>query len=106
MSDPEQGIAQAQMAAAKAESKHGDGLKKHHKWNVAALDDRIFFYIGTLVILGLFVVWLTASSALVVYGSLGIVILLTIAWGVMRIYRINKIQEERERQVQTMQSND
>ena len=98
MSDSEQGISQAQIAAAQAQSKQGDGLQKHHKWNVANLDERIFFYIGTLVILGLLVLWLALPSALVVYGSLGVIILLIIVWGVVRIRRIDRIQKERELQ--------
>ena len=98
MSDPEQGISQAQIAAAQAQSKQGEGLEKHHKWNVANLDERIFFYIGTLAILGLLVLWVAVPSALVVYGSLGVIILLIIVWGVMRIRRIDRIQKERELQ--------
>ena len=98
MSDPEQSISQAQMAAAQAQSKQSDGLQKHHKWNVANLDERIFFFIGTLVVIGLFVLWLAVPSALVVYGSLGVIILLIIVWGVVRIRRIDKIQKERELQ--------
>ena len=98
MSDPEQSISQAQIAAAQAQSKQGEGLQKHHKWNVANLDERIFFYIGTLAILGLLVLWLAVPSALVVYGSLGLIILLIIIWGVVRIRRIDRIQKERELQ--------
>ena len=105
MSDPEQSISQAQIAAAQAQSKQGEGLQKHHKWSVANLDDRIFFYIGTIVILGLLVLWLAVPSALVVYGSLGVIILLTIVWGAVRIRRIDRVRKERERQVKAMQSN-
>ena len=104
MADPEQSISQAQITAAQAQSKQGEGLERHHKWSVANLDERIFVFIGVLVFLVLFVVWLSAPSALVVYGSVGVLILLTIAWGVFRILRINKIQEERERQVRAVQS--
>ena len=98
MSDPEQSISQAQIAAAQAQSKQGEGLQKHHKWNVANLDERIFLYIGTLAILGLLVLWLALPSALVVYGSLGVIILLIVVWGVLRIRRIDRIQKERELQ--------
>ena len=99
MSDPEQGISQAQIAAAQAQSKQGDGLQSHHQWNVANLGERIFFFVGTLVVIGLLVLWLAVPSALVVYGSLGVVILLIIAWGVIRIRRIDRVQKERELQV-------
>lgn len=98
MSDPEQSISQAQIAAAQAQSKQGEGLQKHHKWNVANLDERIFFYIGTLAILGLLVLWLAVPSALVVYGSLAVIFLLMIVWGVVRIRRIDRIRKERELQ--------
>ena len=104
MSDPEQSIAQAQITAAQAQSKQGDGLQKHHKWNVANLDERIFLFIGMLGVIGLLVLWLSVPSALVVYGSLGVIVLLIVLWGVARIHRIHRIQKERENQVKAMQS--
>lgn len=38
------------------------------------------------------------------YGSLAAAILLTILWGVTRVNRINRLSDERTRQVQAMQS--
>lgn len=104
MSDPEQSISQAQIAAAQAQSKRGEGLHQHHKWNVSNLDERILFFLGMLVVIGLLVLWLAVPSALVVYGSLGVIILLIVLWGVVRIRRVDRIQKERENQVKAMQS--
>ena len=106
MSDEELGIFQAQAAAAKAQSAQRDGLQIHHKWNIAYLDERTFFFIFAIALLGLFVVWLTASSPLILYGSLGAVLLIALLWGVARIIRINKIEEQRKLQVKAMRSED
>jgi len=103
MSNAEQGIAQAQIAAAQAQTKNSDGLDKVQKQNIAYLDDRIFMYLGAIAFLGLLVVWATASSALLLYGSLGLAILLTILWGVARVYRIQRLNAERARQVDALQ---
>jgi len=104
MSNAEQGIAQAQIEAARAQQGSADALQKRQKWNIAYLDDRIFLYLGALAFLGLLVVWATASSGLVLYGSLGVALLLTVLWGVARINRIARLNEERARQAQAMQS--
>jgi hypothetical protein len=104
MSNEEQGIAQSQIAAARAQGEKGDGLHKIQKWNIAYLDDRIFLYLGAIAFLGLLVVWATASSALVLYGSLGLAILLTVLWGVTRVNRVHRLNAERARQVKDMQS--
>lgn len=104
MSNAEQGIGQAQIAAAKTQTGETDGLNKVQKWNIAYLNDRIFIYLGAIAFLGLLVVWATASSALVLYGSLALVILLTILWGVARIKRNDRINAERARQVKAMQA--
>ena len=104
MSNAEQGIGQAQIAAAKTQTGETDGLNKVQKWNIAYLNDRIFIYLGAIAFLGLLVVWATASSALVLYGSLALVILLTILWGVARVKRNDRINAERARQVEAMQA--
>ena len=104
MSNAEEGISKAQISAAKAQSAHADGLERHHKWNIAYLDDRIFVYLFAIAFLALLITWMTATSALVLYGSLGLVIVTTLLWGVARIKRIDRIREERAQQVQAMQS--
>lgn len=104
MSNAEQGIAQAQIEAARVQQEQADALQKHQKWSIAYLDDRIFLYLGALAFLGLLVVWATASSALILYGSLGVALLLTVLWGVARVSHMQRLSEERARQVQAMQS--
>lgn len=104
MSNAEQGIAQSQIEAAGTEQGPADALQKTQKRNIAYLDDRIFLYLGAIAFLGLLVVWATAKSALVLYGSLGLAIVLTILWGVARVNRADRLAAERERQVQAMQS--
>lgn len=93
----EEGIARVQMA-------QKDGLQNYHKRSVLYLDDRILTAILALAFLGLIVVWATATSAYIVYGSLGASILIVILWGVLRIKRIQQIREQRELQVKQMQS--
>lgn len=104
MSNAEHGVAQTQIEAARSGQGKADALQKHQKWSIAYLDDRIFLYLGALAFLGLLVVWATASSPLVLYGSLGIAILLTVLWGIARVNRTQRLNEARKRQVQAMQS--
>ena len=93
----EEGIARLQMA-------QKDGLKNYQKRSVLYLDDRILTAIFALAFLGLVVVWATASSPYITYGSLVASILIVILWGVLRIKRIQKVREQRELQVRQMQS--
>lgn len=93
----EEGISRTQLANA------GD-LGKRQRWNIAYLDERILIYLGALVFLGLGVVWLTAKSTLVLYGSLGLAVLLVVLWGIARINSIKRLNEERERQARDFSS--
>ncbi len=104
MSNAEQGIAQSQIEAARAEQGQADALRKTQRRSIAYLDDRIFLYLGAIAFLGLLVVWATSTSALLLYGSLAAAIVLTVLWGVARINRINRLREERTSQVRDMQS--
>lgn len=98
MSDnAEEGIARVQMA-------QKDGLRDYHKRSVLHLDDRIQTAIFALVFLGLIVVWATATSPYLIYGSLLVGILVIILWGLVRIKRIQQIKQQRELQVKQMQS--
>lgn len=98
MSDnAEEGIARVQMA-------QKDGLRNYHKRSVLHLDDRILTAIFALAFLGLIVVWATATSPYIVYGSLLAGIVIIGLWGFVRIKRIQKIREHRELQVKQMQS--
>ena len=98
MSDnAEEGIARVQMA-------QKDGLQNYHKRSVLHLDDRILTAIFALAFLGMIVVWATATSPYLLYGSLVAGILIIILWGVVRVKRIQLIREHRELQVKQMQS--
>ena len=93
----EEGIARIQMA-------QKDGLQNYQKRSVLYLDERILTAIFALAFMGLIVVWATATSPYITYGSLVASILIVILWGVMRIKHIQKIREQRELQVKQMQS--
>jgi hypothetical protein len=101
MSNAEEGIARVQAAAAQA--KGADGLQEFHKWNIAYLDERILVFVLAISFMGLIVLWATVKSALVLYGSLVGVILLTILWGVVHVKRIDRIRQERETQANSWQ---
>ena len=105
MSDnAEEGIARMQAAAVKARGTQGSKLREHQTRTVGYLDDRIFTFIIAISFLSLIVLWATASSSLVLYGSFAAVILLTILWGLSRLKRIDRTRQERERQANNWQS--
>lgn len=98
----EESIARAQAAAAQA--KGADGLQAHHKWNIAYLDERILILVLAIALLGLIVLWATVRSALILYGSLAVVVLLVILWGVVRVKRIDRIRQERAQEAKSWES--
>ena len=103
MSDnAEEGIAKAQAAAAQAGG--AAGLEKHHGSTIAYLDERIVVFLLAIAMIGLVVFWATAKSALLVYGSLALVILLTVLWGYARIKAIERGRSERARQAGAWQA--
>ena len=71
-SNAEEGIARIQAAAAKSQG--AAGLKEHHNWNIAYLNERILVSLMAIAILGVIVLWVTATSKLVIYGSFAVVI--------------------------------
>lgn len=101
MSNAEEGIARAQIAA---DQKQNKTLADRQKWSIAYVNERILVYVYCFLLLGLIVVWATAKSPYVVYGSLGTAILLTVVWGVWRIRQIDRSRELRAQQVREMQS--
>ena len=102
MSDnAEEGIAKAQAAAAQAGG--AAGMEKHHSGTIAYLDERIVVFLLAIAMIGLLVLWATAKSALLLYGSLVLVILLALLWGYARIKAIERTRDERERQAQAWQ---
>ena len=104
MSNEEQGIFQAQVAADQARLARGEKLGDRHDASVATLGERIFLYVGAIAFIGLMVLWATAKSALLLYGSLVGAILLVVAWGWLRLKRIDRIREQRARQAAAMQT--
>ncbi len=102
MSHEEEAIAKVQAKA--AESKGADGLKKHHTWTIVDMDERIFVFVLLLAFIGLIGIWTMATSHLVLYGSLVVVFLLLILWGVVRIKRIQNVREQRAEQAKSWKS--
>ncbi len=98
MADSEQGIAQAQIEAARRQG--ADGLAQHQQRNIAYLDERIVLFVCCLGMIGVFVVWATASSPWLLYGSLAFVILLVTLWGYARIQRIERLRAARAREAE------
>ena len=92
----EEGIARTQAAAIKAQGTQGDRLRKHQQRSIAYLDERILTYLFALGFIGFILVWATATSTIVVYGSIAGGIVLIIAWGVMRVKGIEKTRLERK----------
>ena len=98
MSDPEQGIAQAQIEAARRQG--SDGLAQVQRRSIAYLNERIILMVGALGFIGLCVVWATAKSPWLLYGSLVMVILFALLWGYARIQRLEQLRIERAREAE------
>ncbi|MEM7208856.1 MAG: hypothetical protein AAF434_13620 [Pseudomonadota bacterium] len=105
MSDnAEAGIAQTQTEASKSSTEHGNNLNNHHARGIANLDDRILVSISSIAFVGLVVVWLTATSAWLIYGSFAALIVLLVLWGVLRVKRTKRVRLEREQQAKNWES--
>jgi Flp pilus assembly protein TadB len=98
MSDnAEEGIARVQLG-------QKDGLQKHQERGARNLDERNLSFLFGLVFLGLLVVWATASSPYIMYGSFAAATLVTLLFGVLRIKRIDRIRAQRALQAEQTQS--
>ena len=104
MSDPELGIARTQIDAARRQG--ADGLAGDQGKTIAYLDERIVLFACALGFIGLLVVWATAKSPWLLYGSLVVVILLALLWGYARIRRIERLRAERARQAENWNAED
>ena len=106
MSNAEEGIARIQAAVAQARG--SEGLKEHHKWTIAYLDERILVFILVFIlavaVMGLGVVWATTASPLLRYGSFGALILLIFLWGFVRIKRIETLKRQRAELAESWQA--
>ncbi len=92
----EEGIAKLQ--AANAQASGAAGLQQHHRGTIAYLDERILIFALAIAMIGLLVLWATAKSPLLLYGSLAGVIMLTLLWGYVRLKSIERTRREREQQ--------
>lgn len=106
MSNAEEGIARVQAAATKAQGTQGRMLQQHQARSIAYIDERILTFVFIIAFIGLIVVWATATSPLVLYGSLATAILLALIWGFAQIKRIERLREERQRQAQDWKSDE
>lgn len=101
MSHEEQGIGQAQIDADKARRARGEKLHEGENIASSSLNERVLLYLGTIVFVGLLVLWATASSPWLLYGSLIFAIGLAVLWGYLRLARIRRVEAMRARQVET-----
>ena len=105
MSDnAEEGIARAQAAAARAGGDQGKALSQHHQRSISYIDERIMVFLLALGCIGLMILWATAKSPLLLYGSLAGVFVLLILWGYARVRRIERERAERARQAEQWNS--
>ena len=95
MSIEEHGIVHTQIKATRGRLAEKDGLESSLKWNIAYQGERIIVYLLALAIVGLLILWATSSSALLLYGSLAGVLLLTVLWGLARIRGVERIRRQR-----------
>ena len=96
MSIEEHEIFKAQVRADREQIGCKDGMREVQRRGIFNLDERIYVYLLAAAVIGLFMTWATAKSALVLYGSFVLVIILTILWGIARVRGIERKRRERE----------
>jgi len=96
--------AEGGIAGIHARTAQNEGLQKHHKSTIGYLNERVVVYLFMLSFIGLLLVWMTASSPYITYGTTGAVVLFVILFGILRIKSIHQIREQRELQAKQMQS--
>ena len=89
-------------AIAKTQMKGGAGIADRQKSGNVLLNERIIIFLGGIGFLGLCVVWATAKSAWILYGSFGLLILLVVLWGFARIKRIERVRQDQAAQARAM----
>jgi uncharacterized membrane protein len=97
MSNAEEGIARVQLA-------QKGGLEKLQKRGIDNLDSRVSTLLLAAVFLGLVLIWATASSPYIIYGSFAAAMVVVILSGVIRIKRIQRLREYRALQAKEAQS--
>ena len=104
MSNAEQGISQAQTEAVRGKLVEKNGLRSAMSINIVYQNERIIVYLLAFCMLGLLVVWATVTSPLLLYGSLALVILLTLLWGLARIAAIERRRAEQVLQAKAFEA--
>ena len=104
MSNAEEGIARVQAAATRAAGTQGKALGQHHQRSISYINERVLIFVLALAVIGLMVLWATAKSTWLIYGSFAGIILLVLLWGYARIKRIDRERAERERLAREWQS--
>jgi hypothetical protein len=99
MSDAEAGIARIQTAASK-----GEKLKASHDRSVGYLNERIAVMLSVMSITGLILLWVTATSPVILYGSLAGIIILIFVIGLLQIRRLDRMRQERAQQAENWKS--
>ena len=97
MPDAEESIARIQL-------KGGAGVAEHQNKAGKNLDNRIVTALFALGFMGLMVVWATAKSPFLTYGSLVLAIAGVVLLGVVRVRRIEQLREERRLQAEQFSS--
>ena len=88
----------AEEGIAKAQARGGLSSTEQQALRDSNFSDRILTFLVTLGFFGLVVVWMTATSDLLVYGSFVGAMALFIVFGLLKMKRIERIRQERQRQ--------
>ena len=99
MSDnAEEGIARTQATAARGRGNGPASIAHQQERGRRYIGERIVTFLGVITTVLLLGVWAIADSPLVLYGSLALVVCLAIAWGAIRIRRMEAERTRRMRQ--------
>ena len=100
----EESILRVQVDAANAEDTQGDAIRNIQRRGAVYMDERLVAAFFAVMTFGLIVVWVSATSPLVIYGSFAGVILFTLLFGYVRMKRIERIKKERAQMAESWQS--
>jgi hypothetical protein len=99
MSDAEAGIARIQVSA-----NQNDKLEARQQNSIHYLNERIMVMVSVIALIGLIGLWVTATSSLILYGSLTGIIGLVIFIGVLKIKRLESTKQESAKQADNWNS--
>ena len=92
--------AEGGIAATQAKAAGAQGLQEHHRSTVKNLDDRVGVYFWAFGVILLCAVWIVSESSLIRYAALALGLCAVALFAVMRVRRIQKLNEQRMRQAQ------